>query len=156
MKLEQVLNHFDGRQNGTYYSMDWTRDCKIKQSAKKQGIVITKHSKAVLQYKVKYDNKATVQEKRKNGTLPKENQGLPWGYWYNDFIIAKDNKDGTTDFYLRGGIIENSRIESEYEINGEKTTYQEIEPLLLASEKPKKGEKPDVINVKIDNINYIK
>lgn len=156
MNIEQVNKTFENRQKGTFFSMAWTRTCEIKQTYKKQGIVITKTSHAVLQYGVNYDNKKSVQIKRENGELPAENQGLPWGYWYQyPLIIAKDNKDGTTDFYVRGGTTENNYIKSEYEINGKKATYNEVESMLLAKEKPN-GKKPDVINVKIDNINYIK
>lgn len=131
-------------QKGQFHSILWERPCKIKKAF--NGNVIMKRSSAVVRFGVEYDNIQAVQEKRTNGELPAQNAGLQWGEWlmYPYFIKHKNQ------IYLRCSTVPNTKVKSEYYLNGVKVPFEQVENMLLASEKNAK--KAEVFTINIDNI----
>lgn len=149
MRLEQVKSVINSNKKGTFITASWKHDCKLKKAYKNDNNV-SKISVATVRLGVTYDNINNVKEKRENGTLPEENQGLPWGTWvmFPYIIEHKGN------YYLRLSLANNNPIKTRYWNNGNETTYNNIENMLLASEKPKNKE-IDVITVQIENLLYL-
>ena len=131
-------------QKGQFHSVLWERSCKTKKVYGNN--VIIKRSSAVVRFGVEYDNIQAVQEKRASGELPAQNSGLQWGQWllYPYFIKHKDN------IYLRCSTVPNTKVKSEYFLNGAKVSFEQVENMLLASEKNAK--KAEVFTINIDNI----
>ena len=101
---------------------------------------------------VTYDNMASVKEKRENGILPEQNQGLPWGNWkVYPYIIEHNGKE-----YIRFSKVNSSmKNETHYYRDGIEISKDEMKIDALASEYNTKGEL-DCFNIPVDNIIEIK
>lgn len=97
----------------------------------KVSAIVEKESIFQAQVGVDYDNKKSVIEKRENGELPSENQGLPWGVWkIFPYVISHKGRD-----YFRFSTVKNNFVPTvRYWLNGKEVAKEEIEPLCLASE----------------------
>ena len=74
-----------------------------------------------------------TKRKRREGELPRENQGLPWGEWMEyPYLIRHKGKH-----YLRL-YVDRSAIRTNWYLNGEKIPKNEILDVLLSSEKSNK------------------
>lgn len=149
MTLEQIREEKNSGKAGTFRSVVTIKTCKTRKTCNERVEKISELSS--VRFGVGYDNMQDVQEKRANGILPKENQGLPYGSWieglYPYALIHKQQ------IYVRVSLSKNTKTTITWLLNGKRVEYAEVEPFLLASEKPKKnGEKPNVINLKIENI----
>lgn len=144
MLYAQIKNKVNRINKGQFHSILWERPCKTKKAY--NGNVVVKRSSAVVRFGIGYDNINAVKEKRANGELPAQNSGLQWGEWlvYPYFIKHKDN------IYLRCSTVPNTKVKSEYFLNGVKVPFEQVENMLLASEKNTK--KAEVFTVNIDNI----
>ena len=145
MLYSQVKRRLENNQKGSFTAMVWERPVKTKKAYSNE--VITKRSEGVIRLGINYDNIKHVKEKRANGELPKENQGLQWGQWeLYPYIITNKGKK-----YLRVTTSKNNKIKTKYFVNGRETSYDEIENMLLASEK-RSTDELDVFTIDIDNI----
>lgn len=145
MLYSQIKRRLENNQKGTFTAMVWERPMKTKKAYSNE--VVTKRSEGVVRLGINYDNIKDVKEKRANGELPAENQGLQWGQWelYPYIITNKEKK------YLRVATSKNNKIKTRYFINGKEASYDEIENMLLASEK-RSTDELDVFTVDINNI----
>lgn len=145
MKLEQVKQAIEETPKGSNIIIEWTRQGKTRKDV---SDAITKSVRMVGRIGIEYDNMKAVQEKRENGELPKENQGLPWGKFeiYPYLIEHKDKRyvrlyNGTSDLV---------KPKVEWFKNGLAVTRDEIAPLLLASEL--KSSEGDCFTVPVETI----
>ena len=144
MLYSNLKNKVSKIQKGQFHSLLWERPCKLKKAFGNN--VVVKRSSAVVRFGVEYDNINAVKEKRVSGELPAQNAGLQWGEWllYPYFIKHKNQ------VYLRCSTVPNTKIRSEYFLNGTKVSFEQVENMLLASEKNTK--KAEVFTINIDNI----
>jgi hypothetical protein len=150
MNIEQIKTAINNRKKGTFIKVIWHRQCKTKKAYNDEKII--KHCAVTARIGVTYDNIGNVQIKRENGELPAENQGLPWGTWvmFPYIIEHKGN------YYLRLSLANDNPIHTRYtDTNNNGVTFAEVENKLLASEKPKKDNRPDVLTINIENIDHI-
>ena len=145
MKYDILKKVVTGKQRGSFSSMVWEKQLPTKKAYSNH--IITKRSNGVVRFGVEYDNMKNVQEKRENGILPNQNNGLKWGEWsvYPYFIKHKGNT------YLRCTESKNNKIETEYFIDGKKASKEEVLPYCLKSAFTNHGEM-DCFTVNIDNI----
>jgi hypothetical protein len=97
---------------------------------------------------VNYDNIASVQEKREDGTLPAENAGLPWGEWlvFPHIIAHKGNH------YYRCTKVNSGFIPKTcYYQNGKEISKDEAKVVCLASEF-REDQDNEVFTIKIESI----
>ena len=98
-----------------------------------------------------YDNRQAVIEARANGDLPSENQGLKGKEWIQYPILLKSLANGKE--LIRVNVLNNSKFESQYLLNGEPIEYEKIEQYLQASDKKKSSDKPLVVfDITVDNV----
>jgi hypothetical protein len=137
---------------GQFVSVNYEKPVKQLKTSPHKNVV--KNVKMVARAGISYDNIQNVKDKRESGELPEENQGLPWGEWieggYPYLIKHKD------EVYARLSLVQNNIPEVNYFIDGKPCTKEEALQFALASEKPKEGEKPDVININLKNIKELK
>jgi hypothetical protein len=133
---------------GNIVTVKTEKQVKVKKG--KQPI--TKLSVFQARLGINYDNMASVKEKRENGILPEQNQGLPWGQWkVFPYVIEHNGKE-----YIRFSKVNSSmKNETRYFRDGLEITRDEVYNDCLASEKSKDTEL-DCFNIPIDNIIDIK
>lgn len=152
MTLEQIKKGIETRQKGTFIKVIWCRQCKTKKAYSNEKIM--KHCNVTARIGVTYDNIGNVKEKRANGELPAENQGLPWGEYvegYFPYLIKYKGK-----YYVRISLANGNPVNVRYtDKDGNGVSFDKIEHKLLASEKPKKDNKSDVLTIGIENIEHI-
>lgn len=121
--------------------------------------VVEKVTSIVVRGGCDYENLATVQEGREDGSLPSENQGLPWGEWAEFPLHIGHKGTDYARFYPASGINLSTGTEFvpvvEYYLDGELTTREVVQPLCRASEFPSRDEKPLCFTVKAENVRAI-
>ena len=113
---------------------------------------IQKSSEFQCRVGVNYDNIKAVQEKRAEGTLPKENAGLPWGEWVDfPYFIAHKG-----EYYVRCTVLRNAhRRAPVFTRNGSEITKEAAQVACLASEF-REGDDNDVFTIKLSAITGVK
>ena len=145
MKTAEILANILAKK-GQFGNATWHKILKTRKVF--ETLTIEKMTTMSMRAGIKYDNLASVKEKRENGELPSENSGLPWGEWVAfPYLIAHKGKH-----YLRLYPNGNGKIETAYFLNGTPCKLDEVRAYLLASELPKPGNEPDCITVTLDNI----
>ena len=134
---------------GSFQKMIWSRELKLYKKFENQNIKITKVSEGTVRFGVEYDNMKAVQEKRENGELPQDNQGLNGMEWifYPYLLKGKNGKE-----YLRVNTIKGNPIKTKYFMNGEEITKEQAEEYCTANNFSKGGNPLEVFNVGIENI----
>lgn len=148
MNYTELMDKLSKVKNGRFCTVTWEKPADVRKAFKGLGITkkTTMHS---LRVGINYDNMASVQVKRMTGELPVLNAGLSWGEKSEDKrIIEYKGKQ-----YLQLYTSENSTAVSEYFIDGKPVKLEDVESMLLASNK---REKSDTFMVTIDNIVDIK
>ena len=144
--LQIVMNLLETVTKGANIILEWERPCKVRKSY--DGPAITKRVKMVGRTGIEYDNIKSVQEKRENGTLPAENNGLPWGTWlsYPHIIEHKGNH------YVRlyNGTSKLTRPCVTFFQGGVEVAKEAIESFLLSSEL--RSEHGDTFTCNISNM----
>ena len=98
-----------------------------------------------------YDNRQAVIEARANGDLPSENQGLKGKEWIQYPILLKSLANGKE--LIRVNVLNNSKFESQWLLNGEPIEYEKIEQYLYSGEKKKpSSEQRIVFDIAVDNV----
>jgi len=147
MEYSKVIERVNAKR-GSFRSMVWERSLKTRKAYNGNMIVKRTYGSA-LRMGVNYDNMKSVQEYRKNGVLPSENQGLVGRKWLIPNLTLQSEKTGKT--LLRVSMAQNSSFNTEYYLNGKKVEKETIEQMVLASE-VKSHDMPTVFDVKTDNI----
>lgn len=146
MTYEKVMNRIKEKR-GAYRAVVWERPLKTRKNVKD---VVTKRTYGTgLRFGVCYDNMASTQKAREDGTLPAENQGLKGREWIVPNLTLRSLKTGNT--LVRLSLAQSSTFNTEYFLNGVKVAKAEIEPLVLKSEVAS-HEMPNVFDLNTDHI----
>lgn len=103
---------------------------------------------------VQYDNIKNVKQKREDGSLPTENQGLSGKEWVEYPTILRSTKTG--ELYLRCSTIPNQPVKTKYYDGDKEISKDDVKPLCLALEFPKNKPLVDVFDIKLSDILEIK
>ena len=134
---------------GSFQKMKWGRELKLYKKYEGQDIKITKVSEGNIRFGINYDNIKAVKEKRENGELPQENQGLNGLEWVYAPYILRNPKNGRE--YIRVSTIKDNPIKTRYFLNGEEITKEQAKEYCTASNFGS-GNPLEVFNVGIENI----
>lgn len=137
---------------GQFASLEYTKACKVEKGSPE----IIKTTK-VLNVKIgcSYDALKSTQEAKGVETraeAEKLNTGLRGFQWINYPTILKSIK--TDKHYIRLETAKNTKFNTVYRVNGVEVDKAEIEQYLQSSEK-RSGNIPVVMNIGVDDINYI-
>lgn len=144
MEVSNFINAVSGVK-GANLSATWVRPLKVRKSAG-EGITVEKRTTAVIRTGVDYDNLQVVKEGREDGTLPEQNEGLPWGEWVQFPYHIKHKDQDYLRLYPASGL--NFTPKVEYFLNGESVSKDIVEPLCLASEFKVNEEQPTCFTIK--------
>lgn len=136
MNAVEIMENLKGKA-GQHVRITWQRLCKTKVSF--DGI-IAKRTSAYVRSGISYANLTDVREGIESGKREPV-EGLPWGQWregYANYII--DHND-TEYVRLYPASFDNLKPSVEWTLNGVPSTYEECEPYLLTSEKPRHNDK---------------
>ena len=139
---------------GQFTSLEYTKACKVKKGSPE----IIKTTK-VLNARIgcSYDALKTTREAKGVETKAEAralNTGLRGMEWIQYPTILKSVK--TDKHYIRLETSKNTKFNTTYKVNGVEVDKSEIEQYLQASEKRTgEGEMPTVMNIGVDDINYI-
>lgn len=137
---------------GQFTSLEYTKACKVKKGSPE----IIKTTK-VLNARIgcSYDALKSTQEAKgvnNKAEAEKLNTGLRGMEWINYPTVLKSIK--TDKHYIRLETAKNTRFNTTYRVNGVEVDKADIEQYLQSSEK-RTGEMPVVMNIGVDDINYI-
>lgn len=137
---------------GHFTSLEYTKACKVKKGSP----TIIKTTK-VLNARIgcSYDALKSTQKAKGvdcRAEAEKLNTGLRGMEWIQYPIILKSIK--TDKHYIRLETAKNTKFNTTYKVNEVEVDKSEIEQYLQASEK-RSGEMPSVMNIGVDDINYI-
>lgn len=137
---------------GHFTSLEYTKACKVK----KDSPTIIKTTK-VLNARIgcSYDALKSTQKAKGvdcRAEAEKLNTGLRGMEWIQYPIILKSIK--TDKHYIRLETAKNTKFNTTYKVNGVEVDKAEIEQYLQSTEK-RSGEMPSVMNIGVDDINYI-
>jgi hypothetical protein len=152
MEMMKIMQAITNGKGGQFRSITWERQLKAYKGL--TDIVTKKTIASALRMGVAYDNKSAVIEKRENGELPSENQGLNGYKWIMFPYILESIKSGSLQ--LRVTTANNTKYESHYYLNGKEVSKEKLNGIALASELQSSGTMADVFNLKIENILEIK
>jgi hypothetical protein len=135
---------------GQFASIVFERALKVKK-----GVApVTKRTQMVVRLGVEYDNQQIVQDKREDGTLPVENQGLNGVEWVAYPYILRSLKTGK--FQVR--VAPNRNAEQKPKVtftrNGEEITREQAAEGAYAQEFADR-EPADAFNLTVDNIKMV-
>ena len=145
MNLDEIKTAIHSHNKGSFTTIETCKTLKTKKAYADKSIV--KVSRMTGRFGVDYNHISKVQQKRESGELPKEPQRLPYGHWipgWEGYLIEYNGM-----IYLRVATSPN-KTKSTYIINGVVSTEENAKKLCLASEFSKN--RPDVINIKVENI----
>ena len=130
---------------GQIVSLHTVRDMKVR----KGQAPIQKESWFLTRIGVNYDNIQNVKDKREDGRLPQENQGLPWGQWV-EFPYVIEHKG---ELYVRCSKLRNENAPGKVKFfrNGSEISREEAVAACLASEFARNDD-GDVFNIKASSI----
>lgn len=146
MTYENVMGRISDKR-GAFRSILWERPLKTRKNVK--DVIVKRTYGTSLRFGVCYDNMASTQKGREDGTLPSENQGLKGRVWLVPNLTMRSLKTGNT--LVRLSLAQNSTFRTEYFKNGVKVEKAEIEPLVLKSEVAS-HEMPNVFDLNTDSI----
>lgn len=146
MTYEQTMDRIKAKR-GAFRAVCWERPLKTRKNVK--DIVVKRTYGTGLRFGVCYDNMASTQKAREDGTLPAENQGLRGREWIIPNLTLRSLRTGNT--LVRLSLAQNSTFNTEYFLNGRKVEKAEIEPLVLKSEIAN-HEMPNVFDLATDHI----
>ena len=147
---------------GNFVKAAWKSNPSPASSYKKEGVLLEKHTVAVVQAGVNYANLSAVKDAIAAGERG-EVQELPWGQWWTCPITSKSffpyvihHND---EFYLRLYPSQgNNHIpKSIFYVNGEEVSKEEFAKYLTPSEskkllEPSKENQPLCFTIKLNNL----
>ena len=155
--LNFLVSNVNARNNGTHISIKSDRACKIRKSAEKEGIQVTKKSSIVMRQGHSYYNQKAVIAKHESGEV----QAMTSDELYHKkselgSAFRTHKKSGQEYLVGQPSVLKNQKATSQFFLNGEVASYEQVEPYLLASEKRKDNVQLDHIMLKVENIVAIK
>lgn len=136
---------------GRFVSITSKRSLKTYKNVTRD---LKKQSTYQVRLGVEYDNIQKVKDKREDGTLPAENQGLIGKEWVEYPVILRSIKTG--ELYLRCSTIPNQPSKTVFFDGDKEVSREEVQPFCLASEFPKNKSSIDVFDIKLSDILEIK
>lgn len=134
-------------QQGKLVEIVSERDLKVRKGQD----TVKKRSTVQCRIGMVYDELETVQEKRENGALPEENQGLPWGKWVA-FPYLIEHKG---EYYVRCTVDKDAKRTAPTFTRGGETISREVaQSVALASEFSDRSD-TDIFNLKVSTIESI-
>lgn len=157
MKLSNVINALNNRQQGTYVKVGWKSNIESAK-AHKMGIEVVKVTDATVRWGINYSHLKRVKEmKAEKGESVTENTRKPW-YRHLEGTphIIQHLNDPEKQYLQLFTINKKGYIKTEYYINGEHKTKQEVidSGYVNASEFAPKDECL-IVNIPIANIRFI-
>ena len=146
MNVEKVIETLSNHK-GQNLSAVWTRPLKTRKGVED---TIIKTTCAVVRGGVDYDNLQSVKEGRADGTLPEENEGLPWGEWVQFPIHIEHKGQDYIRLYPASGLSFTPQVH--YLCNGKLAKKEDIQGLCLSSEFRVNDEKPKCFTLKAEAI----
>jgi len=151
MELAQVNQVMEIAPKGANIVLEWTRNAKTRKGAPQ----VRKMVRMVGRVGLTYDNIGAVKEKRENGELPKENQGLAeWAEWVKFPFLIKNKKSGQLYLRLYKGTSAKNPPHRQFIMDGQAVSFEAVEAHLLASEKGS-HDNTDCFIVKIEDLTRI-
>ena len=146
MDYTTLCNLVTTKQKGTFSHLIWEKQLPVRKSF--PGVTVVKRTHGTVRTGVTYDNMRAVQFKRDCGILPQQNMGLTWGEWsIYPYFIKHNGRD-----YLRVALDKNNNLESEYFVNGVRSTKEQAQIYCTKAAFPTSENKPDVLTICCDNI----
>lgn len=153
MKLAQINAVMENAPKGANIVLEWVRPCKTRKAFR--GRNIEKAVRMVGRLGVEYDNLKSVQAKRSDGRLPKENQGATWWEWERHPFLACHKKSGQRYLRMYKGTSEKVKPHRQFYLDGKAVDAETVAPMLLASE-TKSHDDTDTFMVKIEDLTAIR
>lgn len=151
MELAQVQNIIESAPKGANIVLEWTRDAKVRKGAPK----VRKMVRMVGRVGVEYDSLKSVQQKRSNGQLPSENQGLAeWAEWVQYPFVIRHKTKGTLYLRMYKGTSAKVHPSVAFLLDSKAVSFEAIEQHLLASEK-RGHDDTDTFMVKISDLTRV-
>lgn len=151
MELAQVNNIIESAPKGANIVLEWTRDAKVRKGSPK----VRKMVRMVGRIGVEYDALKAVQQKRSNGELPSENQGLAeWAEWVQYPFVIRHRTKGTLYLRMYKGTSKKTHPSVAYILDGKAVSFEAVEAMLLASEK-RGHDDTDTFMVKVDDLTRV-
>jgi hypothetical protein len=147
---------------GSFVKASWKSNPSPAAAYKKDGVLLEKHTVAVVQAGVNYANLSSVKDAIASGERGPVEE-LPWGQWYFDKLQNKswfpyviEHKD---ELYLRlyPSQGNNHKASSVFYVNGEQVDKAEFAKYLTPSESkklldPSEEDKPLCFTIKLKNL----
>lgn len=142
MKYGEIRKAVKDRRNGTFMSLTYDKMLPVRAAYKDKTVY--RKTTVVVRCGVEYNNITSVIDKRKDGNLPKENEGLPWGKWKEYPYFIEHN--GKT--YLRCATVKGAKPNSVYYVDGVQTDKDKISSII----RKESSNDMDIFTINIDNI----
>ena len=149
MTFHKLTGILDRTPKGAFKSMVWERQLKTKKQYS-DNIITKRTTGTALRFGCSYENLKAVKEGRENGTKPEQNMGLTGRHWILPNVISQSDRTGKT--LLRVSLANNSKMETEYFLNGRKVSKEDIAPMCYASETKSNHDGMEVFDVATDSI----
>lgn len=159
MNTNLMLNTLKSIQKGQWFTFVYVSDLPLTAAAKRQDYTVYKRSYMTARYGIRYTNIAKVKErfemKAQMGEPVSEKHELSWGQWVPGhegvLIEHKNNK------YLRVYTSPN-KTKCEYFVNGTPITKEGLMTLGIVQKSywNRKGDAPECLTIKVENIEVIK
>lgn len=146
MNLDEIKTAIHSHNKGSFTTIETCKTLKTKKAYADKSIV--KVSRMTGRFGCSFENLKSTKIGRENGSIPKNNSGLPYGNWVKGWEGYLIEHKGI--FYVRVASSPN-KSKTIYLVNGVPTGEDIVRNMCLASEFHK-GEKPAVFNIKADNI----
>lgn len=147
MKYEEIKKV----QAGTFHTISWQRPMKTR-AAYKNANLVKRSTGNSLRIGCNYDNLASTKEGRADGSKPSENAGLSGKEWVKPNVLLRSLKTGKE--LLRVSLASNSKFKTEYLLDGQPVSKEQIEHMVLKSELG--GHTQNVFDIALDSITEIK
>lgn len=152
MQASEIVEKLKSRK-GQHVLITWQRPAATL--SKFTGVSIGKRTSAYVRAGINYANLSKVQSGIAAGTRD-DVQSLPKSQEWEQFPFIIRRKDGTRQYVrLYPATFDNLTPSVEWTLNGVPSTYEAIEPYLMASEKRKNEDKADCFSLPAEYVTDI-
>lgn len=151
MTINELMAAIKNIKKGTFVNIEYSVIPSLNAMAKKNGVSVVKKTKKVARIGVAYGNILKVIENNAadnhENKIVRENPYV----WDVKNIIARNIKNDS--LYLQiANISKNSHSESEWFVDGEKVSVEEVKQYIVPSYFNSKSEMPVVQKIKLENL----
>lgn len=154
MELQQVKQAIATTPKGANVILEWTRNLPCLKTSGCQDTIV-KSTRMVGRIGVEYDNLAAVQEKRENGELPAENQGLNGMEWIEKPYLLRAIKSGRYLVRLYKGTSDKVHPEVHFFRNGTEVERGTLKGIVASKDWQPSDGKSDCFDCHVDDITRI-